>query len=198
MKSIALVLALLAALPARAESTIHLVAGDEELTHARQEQVRGRNLIIAAAVMQGVGLGLAGISGTGVFGNREGLIAVDGVAAILGFTSFALIPAGIVYWVRGARHERLSLTGAAIAPERAARYERAGTVMLFVAGGLGLVSFASGMLALVNVPGSWELSSATFAGGGLLTAIGAPLAVAGHHHAHVTVQLGLGSVRGTF
>jgi hypothetical protein len=199
MKSIVLTLALLAALPARAEPTLRLIPDAEELTHARHEQDVGRNLIIAGAVMQGVGLGLVGISGTGAFGNRDGLIAVDGVATILGFTSLFLIPAGIVYWTRGARHERLSLIGTTIAPDRAAKYERAGTVMLYVAGALGT---ASTVMAIFDMYGArngvTESTIATFVGGAALTAVGAPLAIAGHRHAHVNLQLGVGSVRGTF
>jgi len=78
--------------------------------------VIGRNLIIAAAILQGVGLSLSGIADTGVFGNGGGAIGVFGAATIMGFTSLTLIPAGIVYWVRGARHERVALIGTSIAP----------------------------------------------------------------------------------
>jgi hypothetical protein len=196
MKPIVVTFLVLASLPARAQSTLPLVPGVEELSKARHDEAVGRNLVIAGAILQGVGLGLAGISGTGAFGNRDGLIAVDGVATILGFTSLALIPAGIVYWTRGARHEQLALLGTPIAPDHAARYERAGTVMLYVAGAFGAASTVLAVASLYQVRGTWESSTATFVGGAALTAIGAPLAIAGHRHAHV--ELGLGSVRGSF
>ena len=110
MKSIVLSLVVVVSLSARAQPTLTLVPTVEELTAARHQQVIGRNLIIAAAVMQGIGLSLSGISDTGVFGNRDGFIGVNGAVAIMGLTSLALIPAGIVYWARGARHERALTT----------------------------------------------------------------------------------------
>jgi hypothetical protein len=115
----------------------------------------------------------------------------------MGVTSLALIPAGIVYWVRGARHEQLALTGTMIAPARAARYERAGTVLLYLAAACGTAATA---LAVADVyrfgNGFTDSTIATFTTGAALTAIGAPLAIAGHRHAHV--QLGIGSLSGSF
>ena len=197
MKSIILSLVVIAALPARAQPTLRLLPGVEELTSARHQQAVGRNLIIATAVLQGVGLGLAGITGTGAFGNRDGAITAYGFAAIMGFTSLALLPAGIVYWVRGARHERLALIGTTIAPDRAAQYERAGTVLLYLAGAFGTAATVLAVADMYRVGnGVTESTIATFTAGSALTAIGAPLAIAGHRHAHV--QLGIGSVRGSF
>lgn len=197
MKSIVLLLVVIAALPARAESTIALVPNVEELTHARQEQVRGRNLIIASAALQGVGAILIGSTGSGSYGNGINMLAVDFVGTVLGFTSLALIPAGIVYWTRGARHERLELIGTTIAPARAAKYERAGTIMLYVAGALGTASTVLSVFDMYGARnGVTESNIATCVGGAALTAVGLPLTIAGHRHAHV--QLGAGSVGGTF
>jgi len=197
MKSIILSLVVLLALPARAQPTLRLIPGVEELTAARHQQAVGRNLIIAAAALDVVGLAIGGAITFGAFGETDRLITAGVFTLSMGVTSLALIPAGIVYWVRGARNERLALTGTTIAPDRAAQYERAGTVLLYLAAAFGTAATA---LAVADVyrfdSGVTNSTIATFTAGSALTAIGAPLLIAGHRHAHV--QLGLASVRGSF
>jgi hypothetical protein len=204
MKSIIIAVALVAMSSSlRAQPVLVLPPAPGAVEAARHQQRTGRNLIIAAAVLQGVGGLLAGLSPLHPADRPtdwNAVLALDGVAAICGFTSLILIPIGIADWTRGARKERIALIGDAIEPSRAARYERAGVAMLYTAGVLGVASLSLGMLSFYHVDGTVESSSVTFAAGALLTSIGAPLAIAGHRHAHapVQLQLGLGAVRGTF
>jgi len=202
---LAAVLALLVILPStlHAEPTLVLTpSASAELSEARRQQILGRNLVIAGAALQLAGGLMIAVAAATTQPNSgragsDAFLGVDGAAAIMGFTSLFLFPAGITYWIRGARHENLALIGTTIAPDRARKYERVGTALLYSAAVLGV---ASTVLAVLDSYGDrfgvQESLIATFTSGAVLTAVGAPLAIAGHRHAHV--QLGLGGLRGTF
>ncbi|MGZ3429939.1 MAG: hypothetical protein ACXVCV_24985 [Polyangia bacterium] len=111
MKPIVTVLLLLLTLTStvRAQPVLTLLPSPQELEQARHRQQVGRNLIIAAAALQGLAGLVVGVSfagGYGDIGHGDKLIAVDGAATVIGFTSLVLIPIGITCWARGARRER--------------------------------------------------------------------------------------------